>query len=214
MTQSEFDQDYYENGIITGKSCYMNYRWMPELTIKMAHHIVKHLHLDEDDKILDYGCAKGYLVKAFRILEVPACGCDISDYAIGSVDTDVRNFCRLIEDSNNPFPFEDKFTWIMSKDVLEHMSEEEIDTFLKQAYLKADKMFHVVPLGDGQKFTVPEYELDKTHKMAQTKDWWLNKFENAGWKLDLFSFDLKGIKDNWTEKYPKGNGFYILKKGC
>ena len=38
-----FDEDYYERGAETGKSLYSHYRWMPELTIPMCHHIAKYL---------------------------------------------------------------------------------------------------------------------------------------------------------------------------
>lgn len=209
---NEFDCDYYENGVVTGKSCYLNYRWMPEMTIRMAYLIIKHLNLKTEESVLDFGCAKGYLVKALRILDIPAYGCDISEYAINQVDGDVRSFCNFIEDSNCLFPFERKFDWIISKDVLEHLSEQEIDAFLTQAQGTTEKMFHVIPLGDGEKFVVPEYQLDKTHKLAKTKEWWLEKFESFGWSMDVFSYNMKGIKDNWTGKYPFGNGFFILKR--
>ena len=84
--QNEFDENYYENGVITGKSCYVNYRWMPELTIKMAHSIIKYLNLNSNVKVLDYGCAKGFLVRALRLLDIDAYGCDISEYAINNAD--------------------------------------------------------------------------------------------------------------------------------
>ena len=46
-----FDEDYYERGAETGKSLYSHYRWMPELTIPMCHHIAKYLELKETDKV-------------------------------------------------------------------------------------------------------------------------------------------------------------------
>ena len=36
---------------------------------------------------------------------------------------------------------------IISKDVLEHMSETDLEVFLTQASAKTEKMFHIVPLG-------------------------------------------------------------------
>ena len=55
-----FDENYYERGAETGKSLYSHYRWMPELTIPMCHHIAKYLELKETDKVLDFGCAKDF----------------------------------------------------------------------------------------------------------------------------------------------------------
>ena len=50
-----FNEDYYERGAETGKSLYSHYRWMPELTIPMAHHIVLYTKLLPKEKILDFG---------------------------------------------------------------------------------------------------------------------------------------------------------------
>lgn len=183
---------------------------MPELTIKMAHNIVKHLNLQEKDTVLDFGCAKGYLVKALRILDIEACGCDISEYAINQIDVDTKDYCWLMTD-DKIFKDEIFFDWIISKDVLEHLSESEIDNFLSQATKLTRKMFHVVPLGDGNKFVIPEYQLDITHKLAKTKEWWEEKFSSYGWKVKFY-YKLRGIKDNWTDKYDFGNGFFILEK--
>ncbi len=88
MGKEEFDRDYFERGIASGKSLYENYRWIPELTIPMAMTYIDTLGLKKEDRILDFGCAKGYVVKALRMLHRKAWGCDVSDYAIESSDQD------------------------------------------------------------------------------------------------------------------------------
>ena len=65
---NKYDEDYYENGVQLGISGYANYRWMPSLTIPMAERMIEYLAIKETDKILDFGCAKGFLVKAFTDL--------------------------------------------------------------------------------------------------------------------------------------------------
>jgi SAM-dependent methyltransferase len=209
---SLYDKDYFEKGITTGKSCYMNYRWMPELTIKMTHCLIKHLKLKETDKVLDYGCAKGFMVKAFRILDIPAYGCDISPYAIDNADADIRHYCALIKKSSKLIPFGFNFDWIITKDVLEHMDEKTLDTFLKCSFKKAKKAFHVVPLAENNSFIVPEYNKDVTHVLAKNVSWWREKFESFGWVTASFSYRVRGIKDNWTERYKYGNGFFGLER--
>ena len=210
----KYDKDYFENGLIFGKSLYLNYRWLPELTIKMAHNIIKLLNLNNGNTILDYGCAKGYLVKALRILDIDAYGCDSSSYAISNVDSEVRNFCELVSKEDNLIPFDFGFDWIITKDVLEHLDKLTLDDFLYQAKKETDKMFHIIPLGDKyDKFIVPDYEKDRTHILAKNKEWWVKKFNEFGWEIISFDNTIKGIKDNWTEKYPNGNGFFILKYG-
>lgn len=207
-----YDEDYFENGIVTGKSCYINYHWMPELTIRMAHNLIKHLELKGGDRILDFGCAKGFLVKALRILDIDAYGCDISSYAIDKVDPEVRHVCKLM-DYDNTIPFGHNFDWIISKDVLEHINEDDISIILQQARFATNRMFHVIPLANRQgKLIVPEYEMDRSHILKKDLDWWKNKFESTGWKTVSFNHSVKGIKENWTDKYEKGNAFFVLAK--
>ena len=213
MDSVSYDKDYFENGLATGKSCYVNYSWMPELTIKMAYNIVKHLGLSDSDYILDYGCSKGFLVKALRLLDIHAYGCDISKYAIEHLDADVREYCKQVSDIK-PFPFDDiSFDWIISKDVLEHIPEDGIRKLLLDAHQYTKKMFHVIPLAsiDG-KFVIQEYHDDPTHVTIKDKEWWAKTFKECGWELSKFDYKVKGIKQNWWEAYELGNGFFILEK--
>jgi len=210
--QKIYDREYFEEGTVTGKSCYRNYRWLPESTIRMAYNIIKYLKFADHEKILDYGCSMGYLVKAFRILDIQAFGSDISEYALKMADLDVREFCgRVTDKSINPFGFQ--FDWIISKDVLEHLDEECIDFFLADSINYTDKMFHVIPLAaKAGTFVVPNYHEDISHIQIQTREWWDAKFENHGWEVVNFDFKVKGIKENWTSLYDEGNGFYTLQR--
>src|SRR5215470_14517740 len=45
-------------------------------------------------KVLDAGCAKGFLVEALWERGVEAYGIDISEYAISEVRKDIHGFCR------------------------------------------------------------------------------------------------------------------------
>src|SRR5215470_19512911 len=46
-------------------------------------------------RVLDVGCAKGFLVEALRDRGVEAFGIDVSRYAIGEVRDDIKPFCRV-----------------------------------------------------------------------------------------------------------------------
>ena len=209
--QKMYDKEYFQDGLVTGKSGYQNYRWLPETTIKMAYNIIKYLKLTEYDRILDYGASMGFLVKALRILDIDAYGCDASKYAINQVDPDVREYCRLISPKTiNPFDLD--FDWVLTKDVLEHLSESDIDLLLADSRQHVRKMFHVIPLGDEGEFRISQYHNDKSHIQIQDENWWTNKFKEHGWDIRSFEYKVAGIKENWTKKFPKGNGFFILEK--
>jgi cyclopropane fatty-acyl-phospholipid synthase-like methyltransferase len=211
IKSSFFDKNYFDNGLESKKSCYSNYRWIPELTIPMASKIIKHLNINEKENVLDFGCSKGYLVKSLRLLNINAFGADISKFAINNVDTEIKKYCKLIK-NNDYAPIKKEFKWVITKDVLEHLTVKQISKFLK-TYLKfTKKMFHVIPLGDKQKFRIKEYHLDKSHLQINNEKWWIDIFKKNGWQLSEFTYKVDGVKNNWVEENSKGNGFFILKK--
>jgi len=206
-----FDKDYFESGIETGKSCYVNYRWLPDLTIPMAYSIARHLNLKHNQTILDFGCSKGFLVKAFRLLGFKAYGLDISKYAIKNADNDIKKYCKLIKNKNYN-PHKKYFDWVISKDVMEHMTLEDINIFLKTYNKFSKNMFHVVPLGDKGKFRIKEMHLDKSHIQIHNEKWWNNIFKKNNWKTKELNYAVDGIKDNWYRHHKFGNGFFKLEK--
>lgn len=210
-TKSLFDRDYYENGVAAGVSCYTDYRWLPEMTIPMARAIRDHLGLTREDAILDYGCAKGFLVKALRMEGFRAFGADVSEYAIKQADEFTAPFVRLIQPGEAvPLWTPDvAWSWIIAKDVLEHLTEDEIRGALRMFRKHSDAVFIVVPLGDGERYVIPEMEKDVTHKTRQTLAWWEAELNAAGFVVAVAEYAVPGIKEKWTNAYPEGNGFIM-----
>lgn len=206
-----YDQTYFEDGIVSGKSCYINYRWIPELTIPMVYFIMKELGIEPGDRVLDYGCSKGYVVRALRLLGVEAFGVDISEYAIKHCDSDVRDYCRLITEQD-PVPWNESFDWVMTKDVLEHIPTDGLDRFLTDYTPLTQHMFHVIPLGDHGVFRIPEYHSDRSHVQMNDEAWWTALFVKHGWKSIGIKHRVHGIKNNWAFRHKAGNGFFTLEK--
>lgn len=210
FTAADFDRDYYENGIATGKSCYVDYRWLPDLTIPMAHALVTQLGIKRTDEICDFGCAKGYLVKALAMLGHPKVyGVDISEYAIANADEAVKHRCFLSTPGVRAIGGVSE--WIIAKDVLEHICDDELDSILNDFRLHSENLFVAVPLGDGEKFVIPEMEKDVTHRIRRPLVWWIKALHEAGFQSVTASYTMPGIKENWTTRYPRGNGFLIAK---
>ncbi len=203
---NKYDEDYYENGVQLGISGYANYRWMPSLTIPMAERMIEYLAIKETDKILDFGCAKGFLVKAFTDLGYKCEGVDISTYALDKAPEEVRS--KLFE-YNEDNLFGKFYDTVIAKDVFEHIQPEALSEILTSLQKISDRLFCVVPLGDGEKYIVPEYESDITHIIREPKDWWIDFFRLNGYSVQYFSYLMDGLKDNWSH-YKQGNGFFIL----
>ena len=209
-----YDEDYYERGVQTGKSGYQNYSWMPELTLRMAHHLITELDIQKNYKVLDFGCAKGYLVKALRLLSIDAYGIDASKYAIDCVDVALRNYCQLVKADEKPnLPF-DQLDLIIAKDVFEHIPENQLSGLLSYFSKHSKKLFMAVPLAHSgtSNFIVPQYHNDVTHITIKDKDWWLNMASTNGWKISLVTNNFVGLKENWTQKYKDGNLFALFER--
>lgn len=205
----EFDEDYYERGEATGKSCYTNYRWIPEMTIPLAHEIATLLRLDSHDWILDYGCAKGYLVKALHLLGYTRTyGYDISSYAISNGDPDVSGYI------STGIPHWCSFDVVIAKDVLEH-SEDPVSDLFKINRRMGDhgKLLVVVPLGDGDRYIIPEMENDETHRIRQPIDWWVDAIQESEFYVESFGFQTGPLmKKRWVDQYPQGHGFVVARR--
>lgn len=207
---SSYDKDYFENGPETGKSLYTNYRWLPEVTIPIAHHLAVYLDLHPTDKVLDFGCSKGYTVKALRLLGIDAYGVDISDYAISQVDQQTRPYCKLITNMDYPFSFD--IDTLFTKDVLEHLTEAELRRFLRNYGKHIKKMLHIMPLGDNGSYRLSEAHLDPTHILAENEQWWTEIFESEGFSVKEVCHSIYGVKDNWLVKHQKGIGFFLIER--
>ena len=205
MKPDYYDESYYRHGIETGKSNYQNYRWLPEFTMGLAMTLIDHLSITRQDKILDFGCAFGFLVKAFRLLHRQAWGTDISEYALENIDPDVRKYCFHVAT-----PMGLKFDWCIMKDVLEHIEEGKLYSLLKD--FPAKRIFASVPLGKDGIYFAPANNLDKSHVICEDLYWWSNCFGRAGYKICSFGYKIEGIKDAYYSHYPEGHGFFILEK--
>lgn len=200
-----FDADYFERGRESGKGWLQNYRWMPRRTFREALAVIDILGIDETSHVLDFGCAKGFIVRALRELEIKADGCDISDYALRFAPVE----CWNCED---PKSWEGrKYTHVFAKDVLEHMTVDQLQTALKRIAALAPVFMVVVPIGDNGRYRIPEYHTEITHFIIEDEAWWRKAFRETGWAVIKERAHVPGIKDNW-QHYPNGNRVFILER--
>lgn len=200
-----YDKDYFENGILTGKSCYENYRWIPELTIPLAMTIIDYLGIERHASILDFGCAKGYLVKAFRWLGRRAYGYDISEYALRNADTEVLYWLKPEHSEHR------KFNYCIAKDVFEHIEVDHLAVILDR-YINSKTLFAIIPLGEDNLYRAPANNQDSSHITCMPGEWWENFFHRCGWAVKSTQYRIDGIKDKYYERYPNSHGFFTITK--
>jgi SAM-dependent methyltransferase len=199
---ARFDEAYFERGKAAGVSWYENFRWMPERSYQEAEAFIWMMGVSRNMQIVDFGCAKGFFVRAMEEKGYNAWGIDISRYALESCDTKVAG--RLLRPDENSLTYDVGFV----KDTLEHVAYEDIDEVL--AYMKSIclRWLIIVPLAERGMYLCKEYECDATHVIREPVQWWLNKLAQY-WDIPYFSSRVNGLKDKWAEVHPLGNLFVV-----
>lgn len=205
-----YTEDYYMRGAEVGISNYSNYRWLPDLTLPMADHAKWLLGIRPNDLVLDYGCGPGYFVKALKMRGIEAEGFDISEWAIQNCDPTVKDCV-----SNTLELPEMGYDVIWSKDVFEHIPEDELRRLVPQMLAATRRMmFIIVPLAlsrDGT-FGCHVDELDKTHVIRWTLPCWLEFLQ--GFSSDFVvsgCYQMPVLKPNCFH-YPRSYGFLKLRR--
>ena len=101
-------------------------RWKP-----VAEDIIQHFNLQPGDRILDVGCAKGFLVKELLMLGVDAYGIDVSHYAIKNCEPEVIGRLHLGSADNLPFP-NNSFSAVLSINTIHNLDKPRCITALKE----------------------------------------------------------------------------------
>lgn len=84
-------------------------------------------------KVLDVGCAKGYLVKLLRELGIEAWGVDISEYAIANAPSNVKPYLRRINVEEAVLPFQNVFCdLVISTSTFEHLHLRKLPFVISQ----------------------------------------------------------------------------------
>ena len=124
-------------------------------------------------RVLDAGCAKGFLVEALWERGVEAYGIDISEYAIGEVRQDMRAYCRQ---SSLASPIEGQFDLITCFEVVEHMTEEEALAAIRNLTAATDAILFS---------SSPTDLIEPTHVNVRPTISWMHAFADAGFAPDL-----------------------------
>ena len=172
-----FDRDYFENGVATKKSNYEDYSWqrLGSQFQRTARHIVD---LFKPERTLDVGCAKGFLVKALDELGVDAYGIDPSVYAVSNAHPDVGDKINLDSAQSIPYP-DNTFDVVTCFDVMEHVPLKEVTKTLKEL-LRVSKEWVIIRVMTHE----VEGDLDSSHETIRDREWWTERIEKAGGKVE------------------------------
>lgn len=136
-------------------------------------------------KVLEVGCATGAAVREMRKIGIEAYGCDASEYILGLAGDDVKEYLYHVdmrELENSQLADEAPFDLIVSKDVLEHATEDVIRDILISFSRLAKKQAHIVNTGE---FDYQAANGDATHFLIKPLDWWNDLAEELDLDIDF-----------------------------
>lgn len=170
---SKYGKDYYSHyrDVDYGDAAY----WQANFK-KIAQSIFEAFH---PKTFLDVGCAFGYLVAALRDLGVEAYGLDVSDYAISQCREDIRPFCHAGNIlSGIPSHFPKHFDCISTIEVIEHLHEEDAQSFIHTICSHTNQVVFS---------STPDDDTEPTHYNVQQMEYWAKRFAQEGFfrKLDI-----------------------------
>jgi len=158
-----YNQEYFEKGTISN---YRGYSDLPYFEL-LAREIFL---LFRPNRVLEVGCAKGYVVKHLRSLGVKAFGVDISKYAVSRANKEVKAYLQVAKVQKLPFP-DDYFDVVFSLDLFEHIPEDELEKAIRESLRVGEIQFHLITT----KEIVPDKDI--THVTLKPLRWWKQKFE-------------------------------------
>jgi ubiquinone/menaquinone biosynthesis C-methylase UbiE len=160
-------------------------RWIP-----VAEDIIRHFGLKAGNRVLDVGCAKGFLVKDLMKVcpGLEAFGLDVSEYALTHCEREVVGRLHLGTAARLPFP-DDSFNAVISVNTIHNLDRDGVISALRE----------IERLAPGRAFVqVDAYHTSEQRQLftqwvltAKFHDYprgWLGVFEEAGYTGDW----------NWT----------------
>ncbi|NQU58863.1 MAG: class I SAM-dependent methyltransferase [Rhodospirillales bacterium] len=183
LIASQYGREYFDGERTTGYGGYKyDGRWMP-----VAEDIIKHYGLKAGSRVLDIGCAKGFLIKdMMRVcpgLEV--FGLDISTYAVENCDQEVSD--RIIVGNAAQLPFaDDSFSVALAVNTIHNLQRDQCINALREIERVADRAYVQVDswLNETQKQMFLDWVL--TAQTFFDPDGWKTFFQEAGYSGDYF----------------------------
>lgn len=144
--------------------------------------IWKYVHANYDVvKGIDVGCGRANGVQYAREHGLDVYGCDISSAAVKCwKERGVSDYCKVAPADDMPYE-DNAFDFVLCSEVMEHIPEENTLKTLKEILrIGSDKFLFTIALTPE---LIPVAGLVQSHINLHPVEWWLNIFEEAGFRL-------------------------------
>ena len=108
----KYGKDYWDGNRSYG---YGGYKFIEGYWTSMANKLIKDYKLNQNSKILDIGCGKGYLLYEIKkiIPSIRIVGIDISKYAINNSKKEIKK-CLFVKKAQDKFRYQKEIYKITS----------------------------------------------------------------------------------------------------
>lgn len=207
-----FGFDYFDNK--TSSVGYGGYVYDGKFK-KTVRKMIERYSLKKGDKVLEIGCAKGFLLVEFKKQGMITTGVDISKYAVLHAHPHIKNDIRVL-DITKGLPFKDNFfDFVVGKETLPHLHKDKIELVTKEVTRcsKNNKSFLEIQCGRTDEELEYLYLWDNTHKISWTPKQWLKLFEKVGYKGD-YHFKILIEGNGWNREKNISNWWSRIRRLC
>ena len=183
----KFEKDFFDgdrrNGY--GGFSYNSRFWQP-----VVPDFQDYYNLDKDCKVLDVGCAKGFMLHDFNqiIPGIEVNGIDISNYAIENCMPSVKDSLRVADARSLPFD-DNSFDLVISVTTVHNFEREECIKALKEIQRVSKKnAFVTVDAYKNEEEKEAMFAWNLTAKTILHVDQWKELFDEAGYTGDYYWF--------------------------
>ena len=177
----EYGQEYFDGELGYGGYHYDG-RWKP-----VAEELIMHYGLNPDSKVLEVGCAKGFLMyELYKLGITNVHGCDISSYAVSQAPEEIAENFKVM--SADYLAYKDSFfDLVLSIDCINNLESEGVDRAIEEMMRVSGKDIFI-RVGSHRNHEEYEHIIKwaVTSLTFDSPDEWFKRFENLGYRGDYY----------------------------
>lgn len=182
-----FGQEFFDGD---RKHGYGGFKYMSRFWQPVIPTFIEHFNLTENSKVLDIGCAKGFMLFDMKeaIPNINITGVDISTYAIENAKEEVKPFLSVA--NAKELPFEDNsFDVVISINTIHNLEKEDCAKALKEIErVSRGKSFITVDAYRSEEEKEAMYAWNLTAKTIMSVEEWEIFFKEVGYTGDYYWF--------------------------
>jgi len=131
IVAKKYGADYWDGDRRYG---YGGYKYLPGRWKPVAEKLIERYSLGKDNKILDVGCGKGFLLYEMQLLNpnLQFFGIDISGYALDNMHPDLKGDFQLRKAQDLLTFMDDEFDLVISLGALHNLHIYELETAVRE----------------------------------------------------------------------------------